>query len=76
MLRPGLGNAGAGKTFTMSGGKQSYKQRGIIPRALGHLFSEVKAMPDREAKISIQYLEVGYRSGACVAAFTKGLAWP
>ncbi|GIL43450.1 hypothetical protein Vafri_920 [Volvox africanus] len=42
----------------MSGGKQSYKQRGIIPRALGHVFTEVKAMPDREAKISIQYLEI------------------
>ncbi|GIL72545.1 hypothetical protein Vretimale_4317 [Volvox reticuliferus] len=52
------GQTGAGKTFTMSGGKQSYKQRGIIPRALGHVFAEVKAMPDREAKISIQYLEI------------------
>ncbi|EFJ44765.1 Kif9 kinesin [Volvox carteri f. nagariensis] len=52
------GQTGAGKTFTMSGGKQSYKQRGIIPRALGHVFSEVKSMPDREAKISIQYLEI------------------
>lgn len=50
--------AGAGKTFTMSGGKQSFKQRGIIPRALGQLFAEVKAMPDREARVSVQYLEV------------------
>ncbi|GLC35984.1 hypothetical protein PLESTB_000526100 [Pleodorina starrii] len=52
------GQTGAGKTFTMSGGKQSYKQRGIIPRALGQVFAEVKAMPDREAKISVQYLEI------------------
>ncbi len=48
----------------MSGGKQSFKQRGIIPRALGHLFAEVKAMPDREARISVQYLEVG-AGGQC-----------
>ncbi|PNW77229.1 hypothetical protein CHLRE_10g427750v5 [Chlamydomonas reinhardtii] len=52
------GQTGAGKTFTMSGGKQSFKQRGIIPRALGQLFAEVKAMPDREARVSVQYLEI------------------
>ncbi|KAG2446184.1 hypothetical protein HXX76_000777 [Chlamydomonas incerta] len=52
------GQTGAGKTYTMSGGKQSFKQRGVIPRALGHLFTEVKAMPDREARISVQYLEI------------------
>jgi hypothetical protein len=64
----GAAGAGAGKTFTMSGGKQSYKQRGVIPRALGQVFAEVKAMPDRESKISIQYLEV--RASRLVTAFS------
>ena len=28
------GQTGAGKTYTMTGGKAEYKQRGIIPRAI------------------------------------------
>lgn len=29
-----FGQTGAGKTYTMTGSTESYKQRGIIPRAL------------------------------------------
>lgn len=28
------GQTGAGKTYTMSGGKVNYKQRGLIPRSI------------------------------------------
>lgn len=52
------GQTGAGKTYTMSGGRQSYKQRGIIPRTVSQIFSELRAMPDVDPKISIQYLEI------------------
>ncbi|KAG2499144.1 hypothetical protein HYH03_002727 [Edaphochlamys debaryana] len=52
------GQTGAGKTFTMSGGKQNFKQRGIIPRALGQIFTEIKSRPDVAAKVSIQFLEI------------------
>ena len=43
------GQTGAGKTFTMSGGKDSYKQRGLIPRAVGALFRELAARPQTAA---------------------------
>jgi kinesin family member 6/9 len=32
------GQTGAGKTFTMSGSMQNYKYRGMIPRAITHVF--------------------------------------
>merc|ERR1712172_218212 len=32
------GQTGAGKTFTMTGATESYKQRGLIPRSLSQLF--------------------------------------
>ena len=32
------GQTGAGKTFTMSGSMQNYKYRGLIPRAISHVF--------------------------------------
>jgi kinesin family protein 6/9 len=55
------GQTGAGKTHTMSGGKQSFKERGIIPRALSQVFTSVAAMPGRSARVTLQYLEVGRR---------------
>lgn len=44
---PACSCAGAGKTYTMSGGKQSFRQRGIIPRIIGQLFTELKNMQVR-----------------------------
>ena len=35
------GQTGAGKTFTMSGSTANYKYRGLIPRAINKIFSEV-----------------------------------
>ncbi|THD24224.1 Kinesin protein [Fasciola hepatica] len=52
------GQTGAGKTYTMSGISQSYPDRGIIPRALEHLFSEMdkKSQPNITARVS--YIEI------------------
>eukprot|EP00798_Chlamydomonas_sp_ICE-L_P031791 gene31791-6988_t len=52
------GQTGAGKTYTMSGGKSSFQQRGLIPRMLGKVFHEVNSLSDREVTVSIQYLEI------------------
>jgi kinesin family protein 6/9 len=54
------GQTGSGKTFTITGGPEKYEDRGLIPRALSHLF---KAMKDEEQKGSsflcfISYLEI------------------
>jgi len=35
------GQTGAGKTFTMTGSTANYKYRGLIPRAISRIFSEV-----------------------------------
>ena len=35
------GQTGAGKTFTMNGSTANYKYRGLIPRAINKIFSEV-----------------------------------
>lgn len=45
------GQTGAGKTFTMSGGRSSFKQRGIIPRMISHLFAEMRSLSDRQFKV-------------------------
>lgn len=38
----------------MSGGRQSYKQRGLIPRVLSQLFTELRAMEGYEYKVGKQ----------------------
>lgn len=40
------GQTGAGKTHTMTGFAESYPNRGIIPRALQHLFQEITNRQD------------------------------
>ena len=34
------GQTGSGKTFTMTGGTESYDDRGIIPRTLSYIFNQ------------------------------------
>ena len=41
------GQTGAGKTYTMCGGARDYQRRGVIPRALHHVFREIDRRPDR-----------------------------
>uniref|UniRef100_A0A8B9S9V4 Kinesin motor domain-containing protein n=1 Tax=Apteryx owenii TaxID=8824 RepID=A0A8B9S9V4_APTOW len=65
------GQTGAGKTYTMGTGFDmniSENEQGIIPRAIGHLFSGIEerkraaqsqGMAAPEFKVSAQFLEVG-----------------
>lgn len=34
------GQTGSGKTYTMTGSRQQWKKRGIIPRALSYVFEK------------------------------------
>ncbi len=52
------GQTGSGKTFTITGGPESYTDRGIIPRTLSYLFSETQKRPYASFRISISYLEL------------------
>ena len=47
---PTDGQTGSGKTFTMTGG-DTYAERGLIPRALSHVYSAIKERPDRRFKV-------------------------
>eukprot|EP00879_Flechtneria_rotunda_P031226 GHRR01034092.1.p1 GENE.GHRR01034092.1~~GHRR01034092.1.p1 ORF type:complete len:149 (+),score=39.04 GHRR01034092.1:600-1046(+) len=49
---------GAGKTFTMSGDAHNYAHRGVIPRALHHVFREIDLRTDRLYKVHVSYMEI------------------
>lgn len=53
-----FGQTGAGKTFTMTGGSQNYKYRGLIPRAITHIFRAIQDRPDAAVIVRISYLEI------------------
>jgi kinesin family protein 6/9 len=40
------GQTGAGKTFTITGATESYRQRGLVPRSLSQLFKEIEERPE------------------------------
>lgn len=46
------GQTGAGKTFTMSGGKDSYKSRGVTPRSIAYIFKRIR---EKEEQAGDQY---------------------
>ena len=50
------GQTGAGKTFTITGATENYKHRGMIPRAIQQVFSDIDNKP--EHAISIRYFQV------------------
>ncbi|XP_059901227.1 kinesin-like protein KIF9 [Gadus macrocephalus] len=53
-----FGQTGAGKTYTMTGTTESYRQRGIIPRAVEQVFQEVAKRSDQIFSVQLSYLEV------------------
>ncbi|XP_031705698.1 kinesin-like protein KIF9 [Anarrhichthys ocellatus] len=53
-----FGQTGAGKTYTMTGSTESYKQRGIIPRALQEVFREVDKRTEHVFSVHLSYLEI------------------
>jgi kinesin family protein 6/9 len=53
------GQTGAGKTYTMNGGAADYKSRGIIPRAISHIFrTAATSSSDVEVLVRVSYLEI------------------
>lgn len=52
------GQTGAGKTFTMTGTTNNFQQRGIIPRAINQLFSEIKEKYENDITVRVSYLEI------------------
>ncbi|OMJ82170.1 hypothetical protein SteCoe_17189 [Stentor coeruleus] len=52
------GQTGSGKTFTITGGAEKYTDRGIIPRSVSYVFSEMRKRTDSSYKLSISYLEI------------------
>ena len=45
------GQTGAGKSYTMTGSSAHFDERGIIPRAVSHLFKEVASRPELNIRI-------------------------
>lgn len=52
------GQTGAGKTFTMVGGTQSFEHRGIIPRAVTTLFDMIYSRTDMSYNVKVSYMEI------------------
>ncbi|MEW5314042.1 MAG: hypothetical protein WDW38_005568 [Sanguina aurantia] len=52
------GQTGSGKTFTMSGDVRQYQHRGLVPRAIAHVFREVDMRVDKLYKVQVSYLEI------------------
>lgn len=52
------GQTGAGKTFSMLGSTANYKYRGIIPRAINKIFSEVGGRFDNQITVKISFTEI------------------
>ncbi|KAM6161084.1 kinesin-like protein KIF9 isoform 2-T2 [Erethizon dorsatum] len=52
------GQTGAGKTYTMTGATENYKQRGILPRALQQVFRMIEECPTHAVTVRVSYLEI------------------
>jgi kinesin family member 6/9 len=52
------GQTGAGKTFTMIGDTRAYTSRGVAPRAISQLFSEIDARPESVFSVQCSYMEI------------------
>ena len=52
------GQTGAGKTFTMAGSTANYKYRGLIPRAINKIFSEVGGRFDNQITVKVSFVEI------------------
>ena len=52
-------NPGAGKTYTMTGDRSSYQQRGLIPRTVSALMAALRSEPGLASwQLRVSYLEV------------------
>ncbi|KAJ8289574.1 hypothetical protein GJAV_G00002830 [Gymnothorax javanicus] len=52
------GQTGSGKTFTITGGAESYSDRGIIPRILSYLYEQFSQDRSKVYSAQVSYLEI------------------
>jgi len=52
------GQTGAGKTTTITGSSSDFKYRGIIPRTISELYSQIKSKYDQEIVVRVSYVEI------------------
>jgi kinesin family member 6/9 len=57
------GQTGSGKTFTITGGPESYDDRGIIPRTISYFFESFSKRTDYSFTMHISYLEIYNENG-------------
>lgn len=53
-----FGQRGAGKTFTMFGGIRHFKYRGIVPRAISYIFTELEKFKTIQFTLTMQYCQI------------------
>ena len=49
------GQTGAGKTFTITGSTENFQERGMIPRALSHLFQSINSMIENSVTVRFAF---------------------
>ena len=52
------GQTGAGKTYTMIGAPGNYKNRGLIPRSINHIFNEIANKPESAITVRVSFVEI------------------
>ena len=52
------GQTGAGKTFTVLGLGNDFRFRGLIPRSISQLFSEMNSKPDTMFRVKVSFVEI------------------
>jgi kinesin family member 6/9 len=52
------GQTGSGKTFTIIGDTSNFQHRGIAPRALTHIFSEIGMRAETNFTVMCTYMEI------------------
>ena len=62
------GQTGAGKTFTITGATESYQHRGMIPRALSQLFSDIEDRPEYSIAVRLAKFYLSYPFAVRIAS--------
>ena len=58
------GQTASGKTYTIEGSARSYAERGIIPRALSHIYSSLEEREEEEVcSVHISFMEIYQDTG-------------
>ena len=57
------GQTGSGKTFTLTGGPEDYKDRGLIPRSISKIYNTFRTRTDASCVAYISYLEIYKEQG-------------